>query len=164
MSTLLRWLFRALTLGAVAAGASVLGAVAKDQGGGVSRDSVRGLHADQAPVGLAPAAVDSIVALAPFRSDRRPAVRGYDARPQDGAPPPTPRPQLLLRGILWGDDPMVLIDGVPGEPIQRVLHRGDTVAGLRVRTITRDRVVITGMDTTWSLRLVDSLAREERDS
>jgi len=90
----------------------------------------------------------------PFRVTRRPATVLYDPlRLAQPALPPTPKPALALVGIVWdtGRDPTALVEGLPGADGPRAVRQGETIAGLRVRTITRDRLVITGLDTTWTL-------------
>jgi len=89
-----------------------------------------------------------------FRLRRRPAGTSYD--PLRGAvsdAPPAPRPQLALSGIVWGAEPAAIIEGLPGIDGPRVLRRGESVAGLRVRDITRERVTVVGLDTTWILKV-----------
>jgi hypothetical protein len=64
-----------------------------------------------------------------------------------------PKPTLLLAGIVWGRQPLAVLEGVPGTSEPRVVVEGDTAGGLRVRSVTRDRVVVTGFDTVWTLQL-----------
>jgi hypothetical protein len=104
----------------------------------------------------APAHPDSLVAALigrdPFRVTRRSAAVSYD--PVRPAQPATPqRPTLVLSGIVWdnGYDPTALVEGLPGADGPRPVRQGETIAGLRVKTIKRDRVVIFGLDTTWTL-------------
>jgi hypothetical protein len=98
--------------------------------------------------------VAALVGRDPFRVARRPAAVLYDAvRLAQPALPPTPKPLLVLVGIVWdnGRDPTALVEGLPGTDGPRPVRDGETVRGLRVRTIKPDRVVITGLDTTWTL-------------
>lgn len=98
--------------------------------------------------------VGALVERDPFRVTRRPATVLYDPlRLAQPALPPTPKPALALVGIVWdtGRDPTALVEGLPGADGPRAVRQGETIAGLRVRTITRDRLVITGLDTTWTL-------------
>lgn len=99
----------------------------------------------------------AVTAAAPFRANRAAASLPYDPNRvgEPAAPPvePTPKPPLVLAGIIWGTPPTAVLAGVPGAPRPRVIERGDTVAGLKVRRIERERVVITGYDTTWNLRV-----------
>jgi hypothetical protein len=67
--------------------------------------------------------------------------------------PPAPKPVLTLSGIVWGEEPAAVIEGLPGLERARVLHRGDQVAGVTLRTITPDQVILVGMDTSWALRV-----------
>ena len=95
-----------------------------------------------------------LVARDPFRVTRRPSHVVYDpvqlAQP---ATPPPPKPVLALVGIVWdnGRDPTALVEGLPGVDGPRPVRKGETIAGLRVKAIKPDRVVITGPDTTWTL-------------
>ena len=101
--------------------------------------------------------IDSLDAVAtrgdPFRQSRRPAPVPFDpVNPTDAPPPPAaPRPSLALVGILIGDEPAALIDGLPGVDGTRVLRVGETAAGYTVRRIEPDRVTVQGADTTWTL-------------
>ncbi|HEY6225216.1 MAG TPA: hypothetical protein VIW26_15645 [Gemmatimonadales bacterium] len=96
----------------------------------------------------------SLAGKDPFRVSRRPAMVLYDPTrlAQPGAPRP-PIPAIALVGIVWdtGRKPTALVEGIPGVDGPRPVEQGDTVGGLRVRRILRDRVVITGFDTTWTL-------------
>jgi hypothetical protein len=104
---------------------------------------------------------DTLMALlvrkAPFRWSRRaltpsPIVPGMMA-PGAAAPPAPPKPILLLAGIVWGRHALAVLEGVPGTSEPRVVVEGDTAGGLRVRSVARDRVVVTGFDTVWTLQL-----------
>ena len=98
--------------------------------------------------------VHLIVARDPFRVTRRPSNVVYDPlRLAQPATPPAPKPALALVGIVWdsGRDPTALVEGLPGADGPRPVRSGETIAGLRVKTIKPDRVVITGLDTTWTL-------------
>jgi hypothetical protein len=95
-----------------------------------------------------------LVARDPFRVTRRPSNIVYDpVSPAQPATPPPPKPVLALVGIVWdsGRDPTALIEGLPGVEGPRPVRHGETIAGLRVRAIKPDRVLITGLDTTWTL-------------
>jgi len=94
-----------------------------------------------------------VVARDPFRVTRRSSPVTYDpVRMAQPAVPPSPKPTLALVGIVWdAGEPTALVEGLPGVDGPRPLRPGDTVAGLRVRAIRADRVVITGLDTTWTL-------------
>ena len=98
-----------------------------------------------------------VIARTPFRARRAPAGVAYDPERgrESGAPPPSrpPRPTLVLSGIVWEEEPAAVIEGLPGADGPRVVRRDDVVGGLRVRRIGRQQVVITGDDTTWTLRV-----------
>ena len=102
------------------------------------------------------AAAEHVTETDPFRLDRRPASRGYQAT-SDGvatsAPPPS-RPALVLKGIIGTGRPtawIALLDGVPGHGETTVVHDGDTIGGLRVRHVGPDTVVVAARDTSWRL-------------
>lgn len=108
-------------------------------------------------------ALDSLTAAAagkaPFRASRAaPRVR-YDAeRPVMAgavAAPRGPRPVLAVSGIAWGGTARAsaVIEGLPGSEGARVVRAGEVVAGLRVRRIQPDLVIVTAKDTTWTLRV-----------
>ncbi len=99
--------------------------------------------------------VAATVSRDPFRAGRRPAGVPYD--PVRGAASPegiaSPKPALALVGLVLGSTPSAVIEGFPGMEGSRVVRVGEIVSGLQVKTIERDRVVIVGMDTTWTLRV-----------
>lgn len=96
--------------------------------------------------------VNFVVRHSPFRPQRRPATLAVNAKAMR-PPPAQPRPTLLLSGLVWGNDPSAVIVGLPGVEGSRVVRRGDLVAGIRVKRIDRDRVWLSGWDTTWALAL-----------
>lgn len=105
-----------------------------------------------------PAAVDSVTSVAtaraPFRASRRVPTLRFDARVSPvalAASPSPPRPVLSVTGILWGPVPSAIVDGIPGVEGGRVVRAGDTINGVSVRSITRERVIARGYDTTWNL-------------
>jgi hypothetical protein len=91
----------------------------------------------------------------PFRLTRSPSAIAYSPRPAEPAyvEPPPPKPQLVLTGIVWGDEPNAVVEGIPGMEGPRLLRAGEAIATLRVRRITQHEVTIMGMDTTWVLRV-----------
>jgi hypothetical protein len=103
------------------------------------------------------AAAAAIVAADPFRLDRRPAAIPYRAElgtvPDQPPPSKPPKPALAVAGIIGGPPWAALLEGVPGRDGTVLVHAGAVVEGLRVRSVTADHVIITGIDTTWSLTL-----------
>lgn len=93
-----------------------------------------------------------VVARDPFRVARRPAPTAYNpiaaATPEA---PPAPKPVLALTGIVWGEVPEAVLEGLPGTDGPRVVRRGETVAGFRIRAIERSHVIVAGLDTVWTL-------------
>lgn len=117
-------------------------------------------------VGLSsPISADSLTALADrivdadmFRLARRPSSVAFGAT-GDGGPAPVPappKPPLALSGMIGGPPWTGLLDGVPGHDQSVLVRAGDTLAGLHVRSVTKNRVVIVGLDTTWQLRVRDT--------
>ncbi|HEU0013974.1 MAG TPA: hypothetical protein VFQ45_09840 [Longimicrobium sp.] len=97
----------------------------------------------------------------PFRLERAPAPIGFGAPAVPGmpgmpdgppvfAPPPPPRPELRITGIV-GPPWQAMLEGVPGRQEAVVVRRGDVLGDLRVRSVTRESAVIAGPDTTWTL-------------
>jgi hypothetical protein len=101
--------------------------------------------------------ISTMIARTPFRARRAPAAVAYDPVRRDGVRERTsvtePRPQLVLTGIVWEEQPSVVIEGLPGVDGPSVLRRNDVVRGLKVRRIEREQVVIAGLDTVWTLRV-----------
>jgi hypothetical protein len=102
------------------------------------------------------AGVDTaIVTNDPFRlSNSPPAVR-YDPA-ADGAiasvlATPPPRPSLVLKAIVGGPPWQAVIDGIPGQPAGTLARTGSKFDRLTVRVVTRDSVIVQGMDTSWVL-------------
>ena len=93
-----------------------------------------------------------VVARDPFRVARRPAPTAYNpiaaATPEA---PPVPKPVLTLTGIVWGEVPEAVLEGLPGTDGPRVVRRAETIAGLRIRAIERSHVIVAGLDTVWTL-------------
>lgn len=94
----------------------------------------------------------------PFRLSRAPAAVAFDpdAPSSGGAPfqPPRPsRPPLALAGIVFGAEPLALIDGLPSVEGSRVMRVGERAGDFVMRIIAADHVVIASPDTTWTLRV-----------
>jgi hypothetical protein len=68
-------------------------------------------------------------------------------------PPAPPKPNLTLRGLVGGPPWDAILEGLPGHEGSYVVRAGDSVGGLRIRSVRRDGVTIRGMDTTWLLKL-----------
>ncbi len=118
----------------------------------VARPSV----SEQAPMPAGDSLAASLVARDPFRPARRPALLAYEPlRLLQPPAPPRPKPVLVLVGVVLdgGRDPTALIEGFPGIDGPRSVRPGDTLAGLRVTRIGANRVVVVGLDTTWTLTL-----------
>ena len=119
-----------------------------------SPTETRVLDAPPAPRIVAESLGRPAIARDPFRFGRRPAAVAYDPLRVGQPPVPTPpKPVLTLVGIVWdgGKDPTALLEGLPGTDGPRSLRTREAVNGLHVKRIDRDRVVIVGLDTTWTL-------------
>lgn len=154
---LLQALLAGIAAGALPAGVLVLRPATPEvlpsvhAGGSVVRDSLK----------TVPLSLDSLARVAavraPFRSSRRPAEVSYDPdrAAVPGAPPPQegPKPPLSLSGIAWGGGvkPTAVLEGLPGTQGPRAVRAGDVIGGLTVRRIQRGSVIVTGLDTTWTL-------------
>lgn len=98
--------------------------------------------------------IAAIVNRDPFRIGRLPAITAYDpVRLAQPIVPPAPRPALTLVGLVNGSEASAVVEGLPGVEGPRVVRVGDLVAGLRIKQIRNNRVVIVGMDTTWVLKV-----------
>ena len=99
------------------------------------------------------ALADRIVSADAFRIARRPSPVPFGAAADAGqAPPPKPpKPPLVLSGIIGGPPWVAVLDGIPGHDQSVLVHDGDTLGGLRIRNVTRNHVLIVGLDTTWRL-------------
>jgi hypothetical protein len=102
--------------------------------------------------------VRAAVARAAFRVSRRPTAVAYDPDHVPGAAlpvQPVAHPVLTVSGIVWGRglEPTVVLEGLPGVEGPRVVHVGESVGGLKVRQIRDGAVVVTGLDTAWTLHV-----------
>lgn len=116
-------------------------------------------EAVRTPRGRLSVAARVVSAGDPFRLDRVPAPLGpvptmpmgmMPGMPPAYVPPKPPPPPLLVSGIVgppWG----AVLEGVPGQQGGVLVHAGTRLGDLRVRSVTRERVVIVGPDTTWNL-------------
>ncbi len=103
---------------------------------------------------MASESIAAIVNRDPFRIGRLPAITAYDpVRLAQPVAPPPPRPVLTLVGLVNGSDASAVVEGLPGVEGSRVVRIGDSIAGLRIKQIRNNRVVIVGMDTTWVLEV-----------
>jgi hypothetical protein len=68
-------------------------------------------------------------------------------------PPAPPKPRLVLRGLVGGPPWQAILDGLPGHEGSYVARAGDSIGGLKIRSVRGDGATIRGMDTTWLLKL-----------
>ncbi|GJG89825.1 hypothetical protein tb265_50060 [Gemmatimonadetes bacterium T265] len=116
-----------------------------------------------APAPRSPLVLTSAAALLaaydPFRLTHQPALVAYgapDPPPRVWAAPsgglPSTRPHLVVQGFVGGrSEWAAVLGGVPGREGGVLVRAGDTLAGLRVRRITRDTLVVAAPDTAWHL-------------
>ena len=64
-----------------------------------------------------------------------------------------PRPLLALTGMVLGREPAAILEGVPGEEGPVVVRLGDVRGPVKIVSVDSERVVVRGLDTTWSLQV-----------
>lgn len=101
---------------------------------------------------------DVVVSSDPFRIARVPATVAYNPVVDGGGaivaigPVRLPvRPTLTLKAIVGGPPWQAIVDGIPGQTNGTVVRTGSTFDRLAVRVVTRDSVVVEGLDTSWTL-------------
>jgi hypothetical protein len=103
---------------------------------------------------MAAESISAIAARDPFRVGRRPVLPAYDPlRLAEQLAPPPPRPVIAVVGILDGRPPSAVLEGLPGVEGSRVVRVGDVIGPLKIKGIDGQRVVVSGMDTTWTLEV-----------
>ena len=98
-------------------------------------------------------ASDSVLVNDPFRMERKPSRVAFGAPP---LPPPTVAPQVprirpTLGGIVGGPPWKAVLSNIPGREGGVIVATGDTVAGMTIRLVRQDMVIVKGADTTWTL-------------
>jgi hypothetical protein len=91
-------------------------------------------------------AADSVASSDPFRLDRHPSAAPID-QPAIAAVT-VPSLHLELSGVMGGPPWRAIVTGIPGHEVGVVVRAGDTLGGIRIRTIRRDTVVIQAGDST----------------
>jgi len=102
---------------------------------------------------------DRTVARNPFRVSRRSSSVRFDPSgvypppptPPPPPPPPPPKPTLQLVGLVVGEVPTAILEGLPGHDNGAVLRRGEELAGVTFDMLRGDSVVLRGYDTVWVL-------------
>ena len=87
----------------------------------------------------------------PFRPSRSSAERSLPEGALEQSS--LERPTLMLSGLILADPPGAIITGIPGGSGSTVLRPGEAAGGVRLRSVVGSSAVLTGMDTTWTLRL-----------
>lgn len=148
----LRLVLLALAVGAVLTGLTT------------SRHEAEALSTEAAAVPVTPSAIHQVDParllqlarrITPFRIGGRPPVARYGAAPVPSQPgaPPVPRPLLALTGMVLGREPAAILEGVPGEEGPVVVRLGDVRGPVKIVSVDSERVVVRGLDTTWSLQV-----------
>jgi hypothetical protein len=60
---------------------------------------------------------------------------------------------ITLKGIAGGPPWTAMVQGIPGRRGIAMLTEGERLDSLLVRSITADRVIVVGPDTTWVLTM-----------
>lgn len=94
-----------------------------------------------------------LVSRDPFRPDRHPAPVAFSPAPAEASDVESqpPKPSLLVSGIVWSSEPSAVVEGLPGVEGGKLMRPGETANGITLRRMTRDHVVLSGLDTTWVL-------------
>lgn len=124
---------------------------------GMSRARVANVNPPSLPnVDSLDDAAATIVANNPFRLSNRPASGRFLSGASEQAPSVPVRPQLTLRAIVGGPPWSAIVEGIPGEATGVVVTAGLAFDKIRIRSITRDAVVMQAPDTTWTLTMKTS--------
>jgi type II secretion system (T2SS) protein M len=99
-------------------------------------------------------AADSLIANDVFRLERKPSAVAFGL-PANPTPPPAAKPaiQIVLGGVMGGPPWRAVLSGIPGHNGSVIVAQGDTLGGLRVKSVQRDVVVVQGPDTMWTLKV-----------
>jgi hypothetical protein len=98
-----------------------------------------------------------IVSNDPFRLANSPPTVRYNPNNENAglasavAMAPSIRPIMTLKAIVGGPPWQAIVDGIPDQPAGTLVRAGMAYDRLIARSVTRDRVVIQGPDTTWVL-------------
>ncbi|HET7586185.1 MAG TPA: hypothetical protein VFK13_14830 [Gemmatimonadaceae bacterium] len=89
-----------------------------------------------------------------FRVERRPSGVPYLVS-LIGAPPPaaTPRPVLVLTGVLGGPPWQGVVEGIPGTQGGVLVLPGSVVNGYKIKAVSESTAIVEGQDTSWTLTL-----------
>ena len=98
-------------------------------------------------------AAATVVANDPFRLSNKPATVRFASTALGVAPIPQVRPQFALRAIVGGPPWSAIVEGIPGQAGGVVVSAGLAFDMVRIRSITRDTVVVQASDTTWKLTM-----------
>jgi hypothetical protein len=96
-------------------------------------------------------AADTVASSDPFRLDRHPSAPPID-QPAIAAVT-APAFHLELSGVIGGPPWRAIVSGIPGRDVGVVVRAGDTLGGMKIRSIKRDTVVIQATDSTMMLIL-----------
>ncbi|HEX9611937.1 MAG TPA: hypothetical protein VF978_08590 [Gemmatimonadales bacterium] len=112
-------------------------------------ESPRAMESAPADAAATPADPPAVADRNLFRADRRRPSRPYELLASTTADSPRRAPPTLkLVGVALGSTRAALLQGIPGTEGARVLAEGDTVAGMTLVRVHRDRaVLLVGTDT-----------------
>ena len=103
------------------------------------------------------ASAEELAARSPFRADRRASRTEFRpervVEPQVPVVTASPKPLLHVSGVVSGEQPAAIVEGIPGAEGSVVLRLGDAAAGIEATSIGRDTVVLAGLDTIWKLEV-----------
>lgn len=103
-----------------------------------------------------PETADLLAARNPFRLSRRPGLSADDATvaSESATPEVVVAPVYVVKGIVGGPPWLAVMDGLPGQPAGTVVRAGSTYENLRIRSVTRDTVVLEVDDRTIRLAMI----------
>ena len=95
---------------------------------------------------------ESIVAADPFRLSHEPPNADASVATTSQSAPAVQRPKLQALGVVGPAGAlMAIVSGLPGATGDAFIREGQTIGGVTADRVTRNSVVLHGLDTTWSL-------------
>jgi hypothetical protein len=96
---------------------------------------------------------DSVASSDPFRSERNLSAAAAGQAVAAPSASPVSAPHLELSGLSGGPPWRAIMSGIPGHEGGVVVSAGDTLGGMRVRTVRRDTVILETKDSTVTFTL-----------
>ncbi len=134
----------------------LLEALAPGEGSGKSSPGIRLRHVRPVQVYDRAAmfdAADSIGVRSPFSPFKLDADGTRLASAGSYLPALPSRTDPVLKGVVGGPPWQAIIGGVPGREAGAIVVAGDTVGGMKVRSVNRESAVLVAKDTVYSLTL-----------